>query len=67
MGEVPAGLDPRVTRREVAIEAEAVHVEKMLHRVSVGGFTIESDEPAALGGDDDHPHPLDYFAVAAAT
>lgn len=77
--KVPVGLDPTITRREAMVEANAVHVEKMLHRVNVGSseapafgrpaaeFVVETDEPATLGGEDNHPHPVDYLAAAAAT
>jgi len=48
------------------VEATAEHLEKMLHRADVKQFTFHSDEPAGLGGDDNHPYPLDYFTAAIA-
>ena len=60
----PSGLDPRISHREVSLEAEVVRVEKMRHLATVEGFTFESDEPPELGGDDRHPHPLHYVAAA---
>jgi len=62
----PAGLDPAVLHRDVMVEATAEHLEKMLHRADVKQFTFHSDEPAGLGGDDNHPYPLDYFTAAIA-
>lgn len=62
----PGGLDPAVTHRDVYVEADAEHLEKMVHRARVGSFTFNSDEPASLGGEDNHPHPLDYFTAAVA-
>lgn len=59
----PEGLDPKVTRRDVVLEVDTEHLEKMHHRASVHGFTFDSDEPASLGGESDHPYPLDYFAA----
>ena len=64
---VPQGLDPEVRRREITVEADGVHLGRMHHRVEVRGFTIESDEGENLGGDDRHPHPLDYLAAGVAT
>lgn len=44
----------------------AEHLEGMHHRATIDGFTIESDEPPALGGEDAHPKPLDYLTAAVA-
>ena len=65
-GAIPPGLDPRVARREVVVEASAEHLEKMLHRGQVHGFVLYADEPQTLGGEGAHPTPLDYFTTAVA-
>lgn len=44
----------------------AEHLEGMHHRASIAGFTIESDEPPAIGGEDAHPKPLDYLTASVA-
>ena len=62
--ETRPGLDPRILHREVVVEATGEHLEKMLHRARVHGFTFFSDEPETLGGENDHPYPLDYFTAA---
>ena len=64
---VPEGLDPRVRHRDVFVEADAVHLEKMRHQAQVRDFTIVSDEPESLGGDNESPYPLDYLAAGVAT
>jgi hypothetical protein len=64
--EIPEGLDPAVTHREVIVEANVEHLEKMLHRADVRDFTFRSDEPATLGGESQHPYPLDYFTASVA-
>lgn len=61
---VPSGLDPDIRRREVVQEADTENLEKMLHRATVREFTFDSDEPPELGGDDNHPRPLDYLIAA---
>lgn len=38
----------------------------MHHRATIDSFTIESDEPPALGGEDAHPKPLDHLTAAIA-
>jgi hypothetical protein len=63
-GESRPGLDPQILHREVEVVADAEHVGRMLHRARVHGFTFFSDEPQALGGENDHPYPLDYFTAA---
>lgn len=45
---------------------KAEHLTGMHHRATIDGFTIESDEPPALGGDDAYPKPLDYLTAAIA-
>ena len=62
----PSGLDPAIRHRDVYVEANAEHLEKMLHRADVKQFTFYSDEPESLGGEDQHPYPLDYFTAAVA-
>ena len=62
----PSGLDPAITHRDVYVEASAEHLQKMLHRADVKQFTFYSDEPESLGGEDQHPYPLDYFTAAVA-
>ena len=60
---VPEGLDPRVRHRDVFVEADAIHLEKMRHQAQVRDFTIISDEPESLGGENQSPYPLDYLAA----
>jgi hypothetical protein len=62
--ETRPGLDPRVLHRDVVVEATGEHLANMLHRADVHGFTFFSDEPEALGGENGHPYPLDYFTAA---
>jgi len=62
--ETPPGLDPKVLHREVVVEAATEHRGKMLHQARVHGFTFFSDEPETLGGENEHPYPLDYFTAA---
>ena len=64
---VPEGLDPAVRHREVSVQADGVHLERMRHEVRIRDMTIVSDEPESLGGDDAHPRPLDYVAAGVAT
>lgn len=63
--EVPSGLDPKIARREVVIEVGAANAGKMRNEARVREYTIVSDEPPTIGGDDEHPYPLDYFVAAA--
>jgi hypothetical protein len=58
------GLDPDVLRRVVTVEADTEHIARMKHRADVRQFTFYSDEPPSLGGDEQHPFPLDYFTAA---
>jgi hypothetical protein len=64
---VPEGLDPGVAHREVVVEADAFHIVKMRHQALVREFTITTDEPETLGGENQHPYPLDYFTAGVAT
>jgi uncharacterized OsmC-like protein len=63
----PHGLDPNVRRRDVSVEADAVHIDRMRHEVRIRDLTILTDEPPSLGGDDEHPRPLDLFTAGVAT
>jgi hypothetical protein len=67
---LPPGLDPNVTRREVVIEADAEALEKMRKeghaRVRDSVYTIYCDEGANLGGDASAPPPLAYFCTSLA-
>ena len=63
-GRSRPGLDPKILHREVEVVANAEHVGKMLHRARVHDFIFHSDEPATLGGENEHPYPLDYFTAA---
>jgi len=63
----PEGLDPRIAHRDVSVEVQGIHLDRMTHQATVGQFTVTSDEPPSLGGDDEHPYPLDYFGVGVVT
>lgn len=67
---LPPGLDPNVTKREVVIEADAEALEKMRKeghaRVRDSVYTIYCDEGANLGGDASAPPPLAYFCTSLA-
>ncbi len=58
------GLDPKVLHRDVVVEVTTEHLGKLLHKAQVHDFTFYSDEPESLGGEDEHPYPLDYFTAA---
>ncbi len=64
---IPQGLDDRLSHRDVYVEVDGEHLEKMRHAVRIREFTITSDEPASLGGENEHPYPLDYFGAGVAT
>jgi hypothetical protein len=51
--KLPSGLDPAI-------------LHGMLHRAEVRDFTIFSDEPPSMGGDNAYPAPLFYFVSATA-
>lgn len=53
--ELPAGG----VKRTMVVDCE--HVEKMLHKGVRNQFTICSDEPERMGGDDNYPPPLAYI------
>jgi hypothetical protein len=67
---LPPGLDPNVTRREIVIEADAEALEKMRKeghaRVRDSVYTIYCDEGETLGGDASAPPPLAYFCTSLA-
>jgi hypothetical protein len=67
---LPPGLDPNVTRREIVLEADAEALEKMRKeghaKVREKVYTIYCDEGANLGGDDSAPPPLAYFCTSLA-
>lgn len=50
--------------RKFTITVECENKEKMLHEARGGKFTWYSDEPPALGGDDNYPPPLSYLGSA---
>jgi hypothetical protein len=68
--DLPPGLDPNVTRREVVVEADAETLEKMRKegraKIREHVYTIHCDEGANLGGDDSAPPPLAYFCTSLA-
>lgn len=61
---VPPGLDPDVLQRAITHDAVTVNLHDMLHEATVRQFTFHSDEPPDLGGEDEHPRPLDYLLAA---
>lgn len=68
MGDAPRGLDPTVRRRQLAIAADTWDLDGTRHRARVENFErvfeFDSDEPPSLGGSNQHPTPLEYFASA---
>lgn len=70
-GQVPPGLDPTVTKREVVFELEARNVTPMLKIATISRnredyYTIACDEGKHLGGQGSAPPPLAYFSAAIA-
>lgn len=53
-----------VKRNVIELTADVTHIEKMLRRGTVEGFTVFSDE-RVFGGDGSAPEPLMYFTLAA--
>jgi hypothetical protein len=45
----------------------AIQLDRMKHQATIRAFTITSDEPPSLGGDNEHPFPLDYFGAGMVT
>jgi hypothetical protein len=64
---VPEGLDPGIAHRDVSVEVQGIHLDRMKHQATIREFTITSDEPPSLGGDNEHPFPLDYFGAGVVT
>jgi uncharacterized OsmC-like protein len=54
------------SEHEVVVDVQARHLEKVHHAATVRHFTMESDEPPGVGGDDRHPNPLGYFLAGLA-
>ena len=44
-----------------------VDLDEELGKVRAREFVFYSDEPSFLGGDDEHPAPLEYFAAGIGT
>jgi len=44
-----------------------VDMDQEVQKVRQREFVFYSDEPAFLGGDDEHPAPLEYFAAGIGT
>jgi hypothetical protein len=65
-------------RSTATIAAQVVHLSRMTHAAQVdkiesrgadgtgSTFTIVSDEPEFMGGDNLHPYPMQYFVAAVA-
>jgi hypothetical protein len=64
---VPEGLDPRIAHRYVSVDVHGIQLDRMKHQATIRAFTITSDEPPSLGGDNEHPFPLDYFRAGVVT
>lgn len=62
--QILPGLDPKILKRVVTVEAETTHIQGMTHEARSHGFMFRSDEPPELAGDDEHPAPLDYLTAA---
>ncbi|MBX5492077.1 MAG: hypothetical protein IRZ14_13070 [Chloroflexi bacterium] len=60
----PPALDPRVTYREIAIEAECESLTRMRKVARVQGFEVYCDEGPHVGGEGTAPSPLGYFVAA---
>jgi hypothetical protein len=52
-------------RHEPGVQVE--QLEDEAKKVRQREFVFYSDEPAFLGGDDEHPAPLEYFAAGIGT
>ena len=42
---IPEGLDPRITHRDVSVEVDGIHLDRMTHQATVREFTVTSDAP----------------------
>lgn len=56
----------RSSEQEIVVDVDALHLEKVHHEAHIRHFTIASDEPSSLGGDDGYPNPLGYFLAGVA-
>ncbi len=68
---VPAGLDPNVTKRDIVFTVEATNVDSMLKIGTANHnnqkyYTLACDEGEHLGGKASAPPPLAYFSAAYA-
>lgn len=63
--QVP-GVPGDVVERVVTMETEVVHETGMRHRATADRFVFHADEPAAIGGDELDPYPLDYMVASVA-
>ena len=71
MAQIPEGLDPGITSREIVFEADVSSVTPFLKiatvsRAGAGHMTFACDEGASLGGLGSAPTPLMYFGAALA-
>jgi hypothetical protein len=70
-GATPAGLDPTITKREIAFTVDVEGVTPFLKiattcRAGQDYHTFVSDEGPQLGGLGSAPPPLAYFSAAIA-
>jgi hypothetical protein len=70
-GNVPAGLDPTITKRDIVFTVEATNIDPMLKIATLNHnqqkwFTLACDEGEHLGGHGSAPPPLAYFSAAYA-
>jgi hypothetical protein len=63
MPNPPAALDPNVTYRENAIEADVESLVRMRKLAHVQGFEVLCDESERVGGEHTAPSPLGYFTA----
>ncbi|MBI1961910.1 MAG: hypothetical protein HY616_02225 [Candidatus Rokubacteria bacterium] len=71
MTQIPEGLDPGITSREIVFEADVSSVTPFLKiatvsRAGAGHMTFACDEGPSLGGLGSAPTPLMYFGAALA-
>jgi hypothetical protein len=69
VGKLPVGLDPEVLKRTPTVETRVTHIGMMKHQAQPdearsNQYIFYSDEPEYVGGEDNHPYPLDYFTAA---
>ena len=70
-GEIPEGLDPNITKRDIVFTVEAENVDPMLKLARISHnqqkhYTLVCDEGEHLGGRASAPPPLAYFSAAYA-